>query len=557
MKKTTLFLAVMTLALSLTACTAQAPTAPQETERDTVTASIPDSESGNSGSSETKPPAESERHSEPESHPESFPESERETAADRPETESETDHLTYEPDAPVYEGEYPSDRGWNVDSILTSEEFVSTIGKTPEEIAELFEAGRINRDGTTKVFPVAGGCIVDYAYSFSTPEYRFYDMATGKTAPLCTDPDCHAESCPLANAKKFLYSDSEYLYFTAPDPTQDQDRYARIYRCDLSRQSIEYLMDTDVVMHVVETEIETNEAGDVIGTSSSGGGYSYGFEHIYHAEGNLLYMTKLHYGEGETPKEEHRSYGIFDCTTLTFTPIEAAKGLNIYAVIDQDTVWCANSDAYDEGIFHFYKTDLNFSKVEPVPELEAFFEGPYSHVTKFTADYLLIEQYSMSNHRYIPDILYNPTTGRTVDYQEAFSEHDNVVFAGKYVYYTKPLSEEQIAASPLKEYFAYTFTAIHNTKPHKFSCLNMEAGRVYRTNLDTMEEELVLALSFDDVPVWIQDIQVNGGLCYITYSTYKDFRNLYNRKHAAVTDPSRQYFAIADFGSGTVRLIGK
>ncbi len=536
MKKALFFsctVALFALILSLSACL----TFPSETQ-ESETASL----TSTSSDTESDIPADSEQVSGWESEFEN-------------DTESETSPLSYHPDKDPYVGTYPNDLGFSVDRVLISPEFPSTLGKTSEELIALFDAGTIDsRSALENVFPVAGGCIINLSDSYFEKDYRFYDLSSGEISKICPDTDCDPAICPLARAEDLLYADGSYLYFTAPDPTMYNNHYAYIYRCDLARKNIEELMRTDVVMDYDEDEIETNEAGEVINIGSSSG-YSYGFERILLTEGDLLYMTKLHYAEGEIPAEEHRAFGVFDCRTKTFTPFEASKGLLVCAVIDKDTVWCYNDDAYDEGTFHYFKTDIHFSEVEPVPELDALLEGPYTHVTNFTSDYLLIETYDMSDHRYTEHLLYNPNTGKIIDYAAHLSNFRDVIFAGNYVYYTKDLTDEQIAASPLQEYFEYTFTGQYNGRPQKFGCLNMEAGRIFRMNLDTMEEELVLTFSFNGVPVWIRNIRMNGGLCYITYSTYRDFRNLYNKRHVADTEPSQERFAVLDLGSGTVRLV--
>ncbi len=467
----------------------------------------------------------------------------------------ESDPAGIDPNRPPYEGDYPSDRGFLANTILTSDAFPSLEGLTAGELATFFQTGEMEgRGDLTKVFPAAGGCIVDYGLYYIQPDYRYYDQVTGKTGPLCPEADCDTATCPLARAYRFLYAGDEHLYFTAPDLEEAHRGYARVYRCDLSRQNIEELMRTDIVIDAPEPA-ETNAAGEEIDDGSASYGYYSGFERIYHADGDRIYMTKLHYEEGEKPTTDMKTYGIFDCSAKVFTPIEAAAGKYVQAVIDGDTVFCR--EEYEEGFYHYYKANLDFTEVQPLSELDALLDGQFAYVSGFTDGYLLVEKYNSGTHRYDHDVLYDPNTGRVIDWAENLSFCKKFVLTDQYIYYTRDLWEDEIETSPLKDYFEYTFISQANGRPKVYDCLNREAGRVYRMNLDTLEEELVLELAFNDVPVWIQDIRMNGGQCFVTYSTYKEFRNLYNKGHEASTSHSRQHFAIVDFGSGTVRLIEK
>ncbi len=142
----------------------------------------------------------------------------------------------------------------------------------------------------------------------------------------------------------------------------------------------------------------------------------------------------------------------------------------------------------------------------------------------------------------------------------------NYTINGDYLYYQKKLSEEEIAASPHKEYYEYeteyeTIKYFSDTMfipiKKKVTCPNMAAGRLWRMNLNTMEEELLLEMSYDGIPGLIGDYVVDGDVCYLSCSPYLNYLNYYTAENWP--DCQEEYtgggFMLVDFSNGTIRFL--
>ncbi len=527
MKKITLLSAVLVLCAALVACSAQKGTGDDTADSDTraydtnesPAVTLPATSGGTAGII--------------------FPES-RPADTHSPETRPPT--ISEGTDDGPYTGPYPGQAAYRVETIWKRGDTSSTDGKSDEELLALFTSyGRIYDRNAAVRTPM--GIIMNRNESILSPAHVFYDKRTGEVYPLCSDPACPWEVCPLGAITEFLYVGKTHLYFIArTSDVVGREQERAIFRCDMNFTGVEKLMDTDVIIR--ESWTETNADGKPVHTHTS---MSIGFEKIHHVEGNTLYMSKLRYHDGIS---EEVIFGTFDCTAKTFTPCESAAGYWVDGVWNGDTVWCFRKDG--DG-YIYYKADLSFTKIERITAWDSRSDGTSRTMTKCLSDaYIVMQTFDETANRYVIDFLYDPKTGKLVD----IPQMDNMVCTGNAIYYTRDLTDEEIAASPLKDYYEYEFSVPSSSgRPKSHEHLDKSGGRVYRMDLDTMEETCVLEVTYRNIPVWIQNITIDGDLCYITYATYEDFHNLFNPSHEPDTRPSALAFAVADFADGTLRLM--
>ncbi len=457
-------------------------------------------------------------------------------------TSDETDAETNRPIIPPYTGTIPSDRGFRLEHIIKEGDVGYYEGKTLEELADMFT-------------PNGGDAFHSFCpYTIVTPTGAFvmdnangnrcyYNKMTGNSSPFCPDPLCDPSECMIAGGScpDFMYIGADHFYF---------EQENQIYRCDSNRYHVEWLMKTDII--VSDSEWVTDEDGSGWGWSQ----YQSGFENIVYARGDTVYMTSLIYQENDVGVQ---IFGKFDCVSKTFTPFPASAGLNIAGVSNGDTVWSYKE--HPTGKIEFYRSDLEFTNVERVTELEdALMENyEYAGYDRFFDDYVYVVSFKGKDVR---DTLYNYKTGQIIHIPaEWMKDCRNAEFSDKYVYYTRKMTEEEIQASPLQDYFRYDEVVQYQNfwdgswATGHATCLNTEGGRVYRRNLETGEEELVLELTYNDVPVWVYDLVMDGNACYITYATYENFNNYYNKTHYLRTQPETFSCAVADLSNGTLRFV--
>ncbi len=441
--------------------------------------------------------------------------------------------------AEAYTGPFPSERGFRLEQVIKEGNEGYSDGKTLDELASLFTAYGMASYGQDTVITPTGAFIEDR----NNNQRGFYHKLTGHTSAICPDPLCDSDTCVLQDWPEYLYIGRDHIYFSTFSGN-------RIYRCDTNRNHIEELMPRDVT--IIDDDRETNADG-VPGSGSMT--TSSGFEKIFYAEGDTVYMQKLYYRENDTGVE---AYGVFDCVSKEFTPIPAASEMTVLGVTGGDTVWCYRKTK--GGQIEYYHADLSFTKLERATELEAIIKDTsiYVDFDSFVESYICLTIWDTSNGT---DVLYNAKTHTAVD-TEGWFQPWNSVYSGDYVYYTRTMTSEEINSSPQKDYYLYDqivrFTYADGTSGSKqVKCMNTEGGRVYRRNVRTLEEELVLELTYNDVPVWIQSIQVDGRLCYITYSTHEEFNNYYNQEHSPsnLPNPDQHHCAVADLSNGTLRLV--
>ena len=192
------------------------------------------------------------------------------------------------------------------------------------------------------------------------------------------------------------------------------------------------------------------------------------------------------------------------------------------------------------------KTDLNFSKSEP------FWENAY--IDQYNDQYLIIQLYE----NYIPTTtryVYNLYTGKTIQ----LDVRGTVFLSGDYVYYTRHLTEEEIANDPQKDYYTFTWEesdGLPGSVPFEMDAGTKGAGKVYRLRLDqdNAPEETVFQMTYKGVPIRIESFEMDGEVMYFTFHNYEGFKNFYNQDFDE-NESETCYYGMVDFHNGTVTIL--
>ncbi len=416
-----------------------------------------------------------------------------------------------EVEVPVDISELPNEDGYRLSVIRREGDTGTYEGLTPDELYALFTPRQVSdaESFTSTLTPL--GVIFQ-----SGDGSGFYNKLSGQVTSLCPDPLCDGEDCVFAYAPRFLYIGREHLYFSA---LSADDGSEILYRCDLARNHVELLC----------RDFDSFEGYDV-----------------WAEDGDDVYVTMPTYREGQSAV---MSFGKLDAKTQEYTPLSGDREVLVKAVAG-DSLWFVDKSDADLPL---YRTNLQFENPVRVDT-----EG---YIINFSDKYIV---FGHSNGILMdPDRLYCIATDT---YTDLSGDTDKYLgsLSGDYVYYKKHITNEEIAESPLRDYYEYK-TEIIETRPtggHRppvervetVVCRNLDAGRIYRTNLLTGEEECVLELSYNGVPVLIQNVVGDGDCCFFTYYTYEDYNNYFHSDYPSANGYESVHFAIADFSNGTVRF---
>ncbi len=410
---------------------------------------------------------------------------------------------------PVDISKLPNEEGYRLSVICKEGDTGTYEGLTSEELCALFTPRQVSDQEMFNSTLTPLGVVFQ-----SSDDSGFYNKLSGQVAPLCPDPLCDGDDCVFAMLPQFLYIGREHMYFTV------YDRSENLYRCDLTRNHVELLCKD-----FPNAGAESN---------------------IWAEDGDTVYVTMPVYREGEAAV---MSFGKLDAKTKEYTPLSGEREVLVKAVAG-DSLWFVDKDDADRPL---YRTNLQFE--DPV-RVEV--EG---EIINFSDQYIVFGH--SNGFSMVPDRLYCIATDT---YTELSGNTDRYLgsLSGDYVYYKKAITDEEIADSPLRDYYEYE-TEIVETRPmgmHRppdervvtVVCQNLDAGRIWRTNLVSGEEECVLELTYNGVPVRIQNVVGDGSSCFFTYSTYEDYNNYFHSDYPSANDYEPVHFAIADFGNGTVRF---
>ncbi len=333
-----------------------------------------------------------------------------------------------------------------------------------------------------------------------------YNKITRNISELCPDPLCHHTDCAWGQFFEFVYISKDHLYFTVGNVTSP-----RLFRSDLERNHVEDL-------------------GLTLPVGSS----------VVAVEGNRIYLQMIVYKENGAGD---LGYGYYDCSEKKFTLLSGNQTVVVKALIG-DTVYY-NLDWQDAPI---YKANLDFSNAEIATEFEGF-----NGVLTYNQNYIILYKED------VIDSLYNVRTGKFTDIRGRVDYYRFVpVLADQYLYYLRKVSESEIANSPLKEYYQYKIQDPRDPSRYS-SARGKDGGRLYRMNLETGVEELVVELSYNGVPVHISEFMIDGNAIYIGYNAYEDHNNYYNQDYKAGTvqvwSTERRRYAYMDISNGTINFI--
>ncbi len=437
----------------------------------------------------------------------------RETIAPEPGTEHPNPDNPSESYAPPVitipdpNSKYPNNAGYQLTAGINKGDIGYYNGMTIDILQQRFEGCRI---GPTAVhFNTPMGIV----FTPLDEEVTYFNKLTGNVTHICPDPLCrHNEDCVWASMQKFMYVSDTHMYFTAGDASRSS-----LYRCDLNRNHIEPL---DMMIYNSD-------------------------EKIFFADGDLVYMQRIVYKQNDAGE---CCFGVLDCTTKEFTTIYDAKDIWVLAVTGGDTVWF---QIYPDDMT-IYKANLDFSSQESV------MTGSSMSILMHNKDYLLIGE--SDGGLYTESFLYHIKTGEKTAIKENVATSAYATLDDHYLYYTKDITDEEIAISPLKDYYCYEVPRGNKT-PYRAGVYAGD-GRVYRFDIKTGVEEVCAKISYNGIPIRITDLVVDGDAVYVAYLTYQDWNNYYNQEYGKQPDGSINYhqkapfrYMYIDMTNGTVNLL--
>ncbi len=423
----------------------------------------------------------------------------RETVAPEPDTQKPDVPVdTMRPDTPPEtdpHSKYPTNAGYEYTGGINKGGDGYYAGVTSDELVERFDGSY--GVSLTKHWNTPLGVYFQIQSNFSC-----YNKLTGNMTPLCPDPLCRHTDCIWGqNELNFLYVNETHIYFSAGNMTGAPT----LYRCDSNRNHVESL---GIALMATEK--------------------------IHYAEGDKVYIQKLKYKSEEAADW---AFTVLDCNTKELTTIYDKESVIVYAVTGGDTVWYR----YDQDQTSLYKTDLHFSHSETILEGQ-----PHSFLIA-NENYLLIGDQDL-----VADYLYQIDTGRKIDVPDGIVKSIYPAIDNKYLYYTKITTPEEIAVSPLKDYFAWEQTNDGFVyRPAEVA----GDGRIWRMNLETGEEEMCAEISYNGIPVRINQIVADGDAFFISYITYEGFRNYYNQDFDLYNFMSSRKYMYVDTNNGTITLL--
>lgn len=367
-------------------------------------------------------------------------------------------------------------------------------GKTTEELYELYK-----QNGYQQIFAIMPTGRTITASNGST---WFYNKLTGNILPWCPDQLCDGDNCMFltawADAFELVdYVGKEHFYFR----NMYNDFTYRLYRCDFQRNNVEKL-------YTIPTYDGMSSYVDVICE-----------------DGNMLYFLEEGYGGpgGAAVNSLKR-------LNMDTKKVETLSG-------NSNIFWCyyIGGELYYQlsGSVIIYKNNLAFD-----------------NETEFMKDQMIVN-YSDKYIIYSPNMEYGEHEDLTIyntETGESYTLPDNSYeIAGDYVYYTKNLSAEEKENSPHKDYYGWTNE--NRLKPFGDGC-------VWRMKIGSNQEECMMNISYQDKPVLINLLGVDGECVWLTIKNYEQWQNYYNQDYSGKNQSGmRDYLVVVDLHDGTMRFI--
>ncbi len=420
-----------------------------------------------------------------------------------PPTESSTE-------APGPSQALPNREGYRLISALTLGGEATYEGKMREELVEDFERvrgyGQIPNDVLTQIILPTG-----VIYDMPDGGEYFYDKQTGLLSPLCPDTDCNHSRCVWGKfGLMFHYVDEEHLYFSVTEGNSNI-----LCRCDHERQNVKMLCNI----------------GDFL-------------VDVWLKKDNLLYIQKQ--------VGDKYAFGTIDLATGQFTNLSGNGNQYVYAV-SGDTVWYVEN-CYGNG--PVLRTDLSFAQSEVAfPDIESGVVAIYQE-----------RPGTLKLCQSVPDdfilrtvAIYDVATDEILMLPDSIADvcRSALCMDDEYVYYRKDLTTEEIAASPLRDFYEYKVlrddAAPDAPDKYKYYYGRKDGGRLHRMNLRTGEEELVMEMTYNGIPIFILGCVSDGNMLHIEYVTYQDYNNYYNpnlKPDGQISRYENYHYATLDLSTG-------
>ncbi len=424
----------------------------------------------------------------------------------------------------------PNDAGYGLTYIQKSGDKGYYEGKTKEELAAMFTPSNSLYAGFNSYRVTPNGLILQ----INGADHLYYNKQTGNLNTFCPDPLCDDNECVLHRIMSIPYIDDTHIYFTVHQWDERGSREV-LYRCDLERNNVELIYD----------------------------GGDHDIYYIYLIEGDTIYTERMIYREG---RDAVSAFASIDMKTGECTILSNKKdSLTIFGIVDGHVYFSKNSE-----YGHIYRADLQFKNVE---EVFTEYESTEKAIGMKGEDYLVLSLLKNPGDTfYTPILLYNAKTGKETLIEEGsvLDTMVNEVHLGNYLYYTRNLSDEEIDASPLKDYYRYEKKVIqeHEIMGGGGQTYEIEQifrgdkwdGRIYRLNLETMEEEVLFRMTYNGIPVEIYPggYVPDGNIIFFQFGTYLDTNNYFNQDFnldGQRFDFANMYYAVADLSNGTVNFI--
>ena len=389
-------------------------------------------------------------------------------------------------------------------------------GKTLEDLQAISRAsgnGSINMVPTGRLF-----------YSIDGTQTYFYNKLTGNFNNWCSDPLCDGSDCIWTASELYLqYVSDEYLYFLA-NSIDESGEACGIFRCDFQRNHIEKIMD------IAYYRVPIDDDGD--GRIDGFFGYMDDVKIVYE-NNDVVYYLQTAYNTNN-----YDTIGSLYALNMSTGDKQLLSGDSDLAsvTIVADTVFYVSKR-------NLYKTDLSFSSSE------LFREEAY--IDQANDVYIIIRERGS-----VARCSYNVKTGEMHMLNDIYG---NVCLSGGYLYYSRKLTDDEIAKDALKEY--YTFTWEEFTLPNGEVIMGesntRSAGKVYRVpvNSDKAAEECVLQLTYKDIPVRIDQIEIDGEVIYFSFHNHEGFKNFYNQEFDVSGEYGAVCYAVADLQNGSVTIL--
>ncbi len=393
-------------------------------------------------------------------------------------------------------------------------------GNTQEPPADILQNTKFYRGGT--LLPTGK------KYYVNSVAY-FYNNQTGNISHWCSDPLCpHDDTCIWSSNlyAKLEYVSDSHIYFIS----DYGDMVPKLYRCDLQRNNIELLYELPGVAEDKATYYDHIE--------------------VVYEKGDKVYFVQSEY---KSQGKSVTAFKVLDADSKEITVLSGDKSVQIEAVV-RDTVYYSLRGAASAEDTVIYKTDLSFENSE-----EAF---QACTIRDYNNEYMLIEKYEngygwttlnpvyayhMDTDTYIP----LPTDDGAVNFK----------LSGDCVFFEKPLSEEEIQGSPLKDYYEFTWQTREEMPDGTVitsgvkNASTTRAGKIYRMKLGSQKTECVVSFSYKDIPVRIEDFEVDGDLVYFTFKNHEEFKNFYNQNFDEMGPYVYPHYAVADLTDQNVTIL--